>query len=182
MHVALAALETSSIAQGHVVADALVKTAEVELVEAAAISPGKYWVMIAGPVGPVRAAWARGREVAAETLLDQFFIPQIHEMVLPALRGAVAPADHDALGVLETMTAAAAIVGADLAAKAAQVLIRDVRLANGIGGKGVVLLSGAVGDVEAAIAAGQAEARKAGLLARAVVIPRLHPQFKARLF
>jgi len=182
MSVTLAAIETSSIAQGHVVADALVKTAEVELIEAAPISPGKYWVMIGGEVGPVRAAWTRGKEVAAETLLDQFFIPQLHESVLPALRGAVAAVDHDALGVLETTTASAAIVAADHAAKAANVLIRDVRLANGIGGKGVVLVSGAVGDVEAAIAAGRADAQRAGLLTRSVVIPRLHPQFKARLF
>lgn len=182
MTIALAAFETSSIAQGYVVADALMKTAEVELLEAAPISPGKYWVLIGGEVGPVRAAWTRGRDVAAETLLDQFFIPQIHEGVLPALRGAVAPVDHEALGVLETMTAAVAIVAADQAAKAADVLIRDVRLANGIGGKGVVVLSGSIGNVEAAVAAGQTEARRAGLLTRAVVIPRLHPAFKARLF
>jgi microcompartment protein CcmL/EutN len=182
MTVTLAAIETSSIAQGHVVADALVKTAEVELIEAGPISPGKYWVMIGGDVGPVRSAWTRGKAVAAETLLDQFFIPQLHESVLPALRGAVPVVDHDALGVLETTTASAAIVAADQAAKAADVLIRDVRLANGIGGKGVVLVSGAVGDVEAAIAAGRADAQRAGLLTRSVVIPRLHPQFKARLF
>lgn len=182
MHSALAAFETSSIAQGHVVADALVKTAEVELIEAAMVSPGKFWVMIGGELGAVRAAWARGREVAGESLLDQFMIPQLHEMVLPALRGTVISVDHDALGVIETVTAASAILAADQAAKGADVLIRDVRLANGIGGKGVVLLSGAVGDVEAAIAAGEASARKAGLLARAVVIPRLHPVFKARLF
>lgn len=180
--IAIAAFETSSIAQGHVVADALVKTAEVELLEAAPLSPGKYWVLIGGGVGPVRASWTRGREVAAETLLDQFFIPQIHEGVLPALRGTVAPVDHDALGVLETLTAAAAIVAADHAAKAADVVIRHVRLANGIGGKGVVVLTGAVGDVEAAVAAGRADAQRAGLLARAVVIPRVHAQFKAKLF
>jgi microcompartment protein CcmL/EutN len=182
MTVTLAAIETSSIAQGHVVADALVKTAEVELLEASMVSPGKYWVMIGGGVGPVRSAWTRGREVAGETLLDSFLIPQLHEMVLPALRGTAPRIDHDALGVIETATAASAILAADLAAKAADVTIRDLRLANGIGGKGVVLLTGAVGDVEAAIAAGRAEAQRAGLLARAVVIPRLHPQFKARLF
>jgi microcompartment protein CcmL/EutN len=182
MTVTLAAIETSSIAQGHVVADALVKTAEIELLEAATLSPGKYWVMFGGEVGPVRAAWTRGREVASETLLDHFFIPQLHDMVLPALRGTAPPAEHDALGVLETATAAAAIVAADQAAKSADVLIRDLRLANGIGGKGVVLLTGAVGDVEAAVAAGRADAQRLGLLTRAVVIPRLHPQFKARLF
>ena len=182
MSVALAALETSSIAQGHVVADALVKTAEVELLAASPVSPGKYWVMIGGEVGPVRASWTRGREVAAETLLDQFFIPQLHEGVMPALRGGVGGFDHDALGVIETVTAAVAIVAADCAAKAADVIIRDLRLANGIGGKGVVLVSGAIGDVQAAVAAGKADAQKLGLLTRAVVIPRVHPQLKARLF
>jgi microcompartment protein CcmL/EutN len=43
-------------------------------------------------------------------------------------------------------------------------------------------LSGAVGDVQAAVEAGRAEALQKGLLARSVVIPRLHPQLKARLF
>ena len=61
-------------------------------------------------------------------------------------------------------------------------VLRDLRLANGLGGKGVLWLSGAVGDVQAAVEAGRAEALQKGLLARSVVIPRLHPQLKARLF
>lgn len=181
MPVAIAALETSSIAQGAVAADAMVKTAEVELLEACPVSPGKYWVLIGGDVGPVRHAFARGVEVAADTLLDRLFIPQLHAQVLPALRGAVAPRDDDALGVLETLTAAAAITAADVAAKAADVLLRDIRLANGLGGKGVVFLSGDVGNVQAAIDAGRAEALARGLLTRSVVIPRLHAQMKAKV-
>jgi microcompartment protein CcmL/EutN len=182
MHVAIAAIETSSIAQGTVAGDAMVKTADVELLEACPISPGKYWVLIGGDVGPVRAAFQRGLEVAAETLLDSLIIPQLHEMVLPALRGVGPPADHDALGVIETVTAAAAIVAADRAAKAADVLLRDLRLANGLGGKGVLFLSGAVSDVQAAVEAGRAEALRRGLLSRSVVVPRLHVQMKAKVF
>jgi microcompartment protein CcmL/EutN len=182
MPVAIAAVETSSIAQGTVAADAMVKMAEVDLLEACPISPGKYWVLIGGEVGPVRAAHQRGVEVAADTLLDQLFIPQLHEQVLTALRGIAPPADDDALGVLETHTAAAAIVSADAAVKAADVRLRDVRLANGLGGKGVVFLSGAVSDVQAAVEAGAAEARRRGLLARHVVVPRLHAQMKGRIF
>ena len=45
MPVAIAAIETSSIAQGTVVGDAMLKTAEVELIEASSLSPGKYWVV-----------------------------------------------------------------------------------------------------------------------------------------
>lgn len=181
MPVAIAALETSSIAQGTVAADAMVKTAEVELLEACTISPGKYWVLIGGEVAPVRASFQRGVAVAAETLLDSLLIPQLHDGVLPAIRGIVPPTDHDALGILETQTAAAAIVAADTAVKAALVTIRDVKLANGIGGKGVVYVTGAVSDVQAAIEAGRAEPLRRGLLARSVVIPRLHPQMKERV-
>lgn len=180
--VAIAAIETSSIAQGTVAGDAMVKTAEVDLIQACPISPGKYWVLIGGDVAPVRAAYQRGLEVAADTLLDSLIIPQLHEGVLPALSGVAGRADHDALGVLETLTAAAAIWAADCAAKNAAVTLRDVRLANGLGGKGVVFLSGTVSEVQAGIEAGRRDATARGLLARAVVIPRLHAQMKERVF
>jgi len=179
--VAIAAVETSSIAQGFVVADAMVKQAEVEVLEAATLSPGRFWVLIGGEVAPVRSSHRRGVEVAADTLLDELFIPQLHPDVPAALRGVVVAAPHDALGVVETLTAAAAIVAADAAAKAAQITLRDVRLANGIGGKGVVTLSGAVSDVQAGVAAARELAGKRGLLARWVVIPRLDPRLRARL-
>jgi microcompartment protein CcmL/EutN len=102
-------------------------------------------------------------------------------MVIPALRGAVSAVEHDALGVIETLSAAAAIVAADRAAKTAEVTLRDIRLANGLGGKGYVFLTGDVGDVQAAVEAGREEARGRGLLVRSVVIPRLHPQMKERM-
>ena len=182
MHVAIAAIETSSIAQGTVVGDAMVKQADVTLIQACALSPGKYWVLIGGEVGPVRTSHARGLEVAADTLLDSLFIPQLHAMVLPALTGIVPGRDEDALGVIETLTAASAIVAADRAAKTAAVTLRDVRLANGLGGKGFVFLTGDVGDVQAAVDGGRAEALAKGLLVRSVVVPRLHPQMKERVF
>jgi microcompartment protein CcmL/EutN len=182
MHVAIAAVETSSIAQGTLAADAILKTAEVEILGLGPLSPGKFWILIGGEVAAVRVSFRRGLEAAGETLLDSLFIPQLHEGVLPALRGTCPPQEHDALGIIETLTAASAIVAADQAAKAAAVVLRDLRLSNGLGGKGVLWLSGAVGDVQAAIEAGRAEALRKGLLARSVVIPRLHPQLKARLF
>jgi len=180
--VAIGAVETSSIAQGVVVGDAMVKTAEVQLLQATTISPGKYWVLVGGDVATVSAALRRGLEIAADTLLDSLFIPQLHDQVLPALAGTVGVGDADAVGVIETLTAASAIEAADAAAKAAAVTIRDLRLANGIGGKGVVYLTGAVSDVQAAVDAGRALALKKSLLARSVVVPRLAPQMKERLF
>ena len=179
--VAIAAVETSSIAQGMVTADAMVKQAAVEVLEATVLSPGRYWIVVAGDVADVRAAHRRGVEVAGDVLLDQLFIPQLHAGVLPALRGVVPASDDDAVGVLETLSAASAIVAADVAAKLANIVLRDLRLANGIGGKGVVVLSGSLSDVQAAIDGGRAEAQKRGLLARAVVIPRMDARLRARI-
>ena len=179
--VAIAAVETSSIAQGFLTADAMVKEAEVEVVESTTLSPGRYWIVIGGDVAPVRAAHRRGVEVAADALLDQLLIPQLHAAVLPALRGLVPASDDDAVGVIETLTAASAIVAADRAAKAARIVVRDLRLANGIGGKGVVVVSGALPDVQAAVEDGRADARARGLLARSVVIPRMDARLRARI-
>ena len=179
--IAIAAIETSSIAQGIVTADAMVKRADVQLVQASVLSPGRYWILVAGPVADVRSAHGRGVEVAGDALLDQLMIPQLHDGVMPALRGVVSPSTADAVGVLETLTAASAIVAADAAAKAAGIMLADLRLANGIGGKGVVTLTGSLPDVQAAVAAGRADAQKRGLLARAVVIPRMHPQLREHL-
>ena len=182
MHVAIGAVETSSIAQGAVVADAMVKTAHVDLLEACSISPGKFWVLIGGEVAEVRASHQRGVEIAEDTRVDDLFIPQVHDHVYAALKGSVSSRDDDALGVIETLTAASLIVSADAAAKAAAVTLRDIRLANGLGGKGVLYLSGDVSNVEAAVQAGRELAVREGLLARSVVVPRLHPQLKARIF
>ena len=180
--VAIGAVETSSIAQGVVTGDAMVKTAEVSLLAATTLTPGKYWVLIGGEVATVRASLKRGIEVAAEPLLDSLFIPQLHDQVLPALAGTARVTDDDALGIIETFTAASAIEAADAAAKAAAVTLRDLRLSNGIGGKGVVYITGDVSNVQAAVEAGRSLALKKSLLTRSVVIPRLHEQFKARLF
>ena len=179
--IAIAAIETSSIAQGIVTADAMVKTADVELLEVSTLSPGRYWILVGGDVASVRAALGRGLEVAADTLIDSLFIPHLHKGVLPALRGTVAANEDDALGVIETLSAASAILAADLAVKAADIQLRDVRLANGLGGKGVVTLSGTVSAVQAGIEAGRADAQRRGLLARAVVIARLDPRLCSRI-
>ncbi len=180
--IALAAVECSSIAQGVVVADGMLKHAEVTLLASTTLSPGRFWVLIGGSVAEVRASHGRGIVLAADTLIDQLFLPQLDSQVLPAFAGVATWGESDALGVIETLSAASAIVAADTSVKAATVSLRRIRLADGIGGKGVVALSGAVHDVQAAVEAGAHSARTRGLLARSVVIPRVEPQLRARLF
>lgn len=176
---ALALVETASVARGVVVADAVLKMAPVELVFAGEVSPGKFVVVFGGEVGATRASHGRGVEVAGEHLVDELLLPQVHRGVLPALEDRAGAGDEDALGTLETTTVAAAVLAADRAAKAARITLRRIRLAQGLGGKGFVFLTGPVHDVEAAVAAGRAAA--ASRLADWSIVPRLHDGARAQI-
>jgi len=54
--------------------------------------------------------------------------------------------------------------------------LTEVRLADGLGGKGIVLFSGLVADVQAAVEIGVGVLERPDLLVRQVVIPQLHPE------
>lgn len=178
---ALALIETNSIAAGILAGDTMVKKAVVQLLEARSVCPGKYIVVIAGEVGPVRESWQVGMDAAADTLVDQLLLPNAHPALFPALMSAAVPRCDEALGIIETVTAAICIVAADAAAKAADVQLLEIRLANGLGGKSFVLMEGTVADVESSVAAGVALVKQEGLLIRHVIIPRLHEQMRAKI-
>jgi microcompartment protein CcmL/EutN len=140
------------------------------------VHPGKYLVLVTGPVQDVRASIARGAQLAASDLVDQLVIPQVHEQVVPMLRrkGGRINGHLDAIGVVETTTVASSILAADLALKTATIDLVDFRIANGLGGKSFFVVTGEVSDVRSAVAAGARQAQEKGLLARDVVIPRPH--------
>jgi microcompartment protein CcmL/EutN len=86
----------------------------------------------------------------------------------------------DSAAIFETHTICAAVVAADAAAKAAEVVLLDLRLGQGIGGKGVFMLSGALDAIEAAVAAGR-DAVEPALVVGVEVIPAPHEDLRARL-
>ena len=92
-----------------------------------------------------------GREAGGDSILDVVFLPDVHPDVVGSLGGARRENEGDALGVIETSTVAATIDAADAGVKGARVTIRDLRLADDLGGKGYVLFGGEVAEVEAAV-------------------------------
>jgi len=181
MEPAIGLVETNSIAAGILAGDAMVKKAAVQLLEARPVCPGKYMVLIGGEVGPVRESYEVGLAAAADALVDQLLLPNAHPSIFPALMSAVPVRGDEALGIIETVTAAVCIIAADAAVKAADVQLLEIRLANGLGGKSFVLMEGTVADVEAAMAAGLRLVQEAGLLVRHVIIPQLHEQMRAKI-
>jgi len=87
MSAAIGIIETSSIAKGFEVADAVLKAADVKMVLNRTICPGKYMVLVGGDVDAVNASIEAGVKIGAHTVIDYFIIPNVHEEVFPAISG-----------------------------------------------------------------------------------------------
>jgi microcompartment protein CcmL/EutN len=149
---AIALLEFDSIAVGIEAGDAMAKRAPIDVLRSGTIHPGKYLVLVGGAVGDVEEAFAAGREIGGPCLVDTIFLPNVHDQVVAALRGVRQAGAGEALGVIETETVAATICAADAGVKGAYVRLLDLRLGDGLGGKGYLLFDGVVSEVEAAVA------------------------------
>lgn len=158
MKKALGMVEFKTVATGITATDVMLKTAEVEVVQASPVCPGKYLATIAGELSSVRAAIDAAEAYNPSMLVDKFVLGNPHESVQPAISGALEVHNKAAIGILETFTAASAVVAADTAAKTALVELVEVRLAKGMCGKSYVILTGSVSSVTAAI-----ERAKAGV-------------------
>jgi microcompartment protein CcmL/EutN len=171
---ALAALEFSSVGIGYQAQDEMLKTASVDLLIARTICSGKYLVVVGGEVGSVESALQTGLQVGDDCVIDQLLLANVHEAVFPALgQSIMLDADHiGSLGLIETFSGVSALTAADIAAKTARVTLFRVHVAMAMGGKGLVMMTGSVSDVQASVQAAAAEVRKRGLLVSEIVIPR----------
>ncbi len=178
---AIAALEFRSIARGIEAADAMLKAADVTLLQGTPVCSGKYVLIIGGAVADVQASLDAGRVVGKDLVIDDLLIPNVHGDVFPALVAATAVEEAESIGVIETLTCAAGIIAADKAAKTGRVRLLEIRIARGLGGKAFVILSGEVSAVQAAVDAGAGSAGESGLLVQSVVIPAIHKQMLENL-
>ena len=173
-------LELSSIAHGYRAADAMIKMAPVDMIEMAPIDPGRCLILLAGEVAALEAALEAGVRRGGEAVLDSLLLPRMDAQILPALAGGATEfGAPGAMGLLESTTVISGIRMADAACKAAEVLLFELRAAQGIGGKVHSLLLGPLHMVEAAVAAG-AEAVPADRLVAAEIIPNPDPAFMVR--
>lgn len=169
-------IELKSIAKGVEACDAALKSAGVTLVTAQPICPGKYEIILTGQLADVQAAVDHVRARSEENIIDSVKLGRISESVVKALFGAETGERKGAVGIIETYSAASAIMAADTAVKAANVTIIELRLSRGMGGKGYVMLTGNVSDVTAAVEAGSRYATEQGLLTGNTVIASPHEE------
>lgn len=169
-------LEFASIAIGIDTADAMVKAAPVASITAGTVHPGKYLVLVHGDTAAVEIALDIGRAGAQ----SEVFLPDVAPAVPAAMTaGHAAGLAEEAVGVVETSAVTAAIAAADAGVKAADVVLATLRLADGLGGKGYLVLAGTIAEVEAATEAAVSAAGDDVVAWR--IVPSLHREMADNL-
>ena len=144
MSKAIGMIEFKTTSTGVTAADAMVKTSEVEIVEAQTVCPGKYIAIITGDLSAVKAAVDTAVTTYEDKCIDSFVLGNPHESIFPAIYGTTQVEDISALGILETYDAASIIEAADQAAKTAIVDLIELRIAKGMCGKSYMMITGEV--------------------------------------
>jgi len=174
--------EFTSIASGIKVLDAMVKKAPVEIIDVITVNPGKYIILITGDVASVETSMEIGRNIGGVFLIDSIFISNLHNQVIPALKGGVEYEEWDAIGILESFSVSSSIIAADLAAKEADIHLLEIRYGIGMGGKSSVKLIGRIGEVEAAMETGIKLLKTKKVLCNNEIIARPHTEIKPFLY
>ena len=141
MSKAIGMIEFKTTATGITAADAMVKTSEVEIVEAQTVCPGKYIAIITGDLSAVKAAVDTAVTTYEDKCIDSFVLGNPHESIFPAIYGTTQVEDISALGILETYDAASIAI----------VDLIELRIAKGMCGKSYMMITGEVSAVEASI-------------------------------
>lgn len=160
---ALGVLECETIHAGFRAVDAMAKMAAVRILAADPIPPGRFLIVIGGPVGEIEVSYRRGLETAGP-LHDRLFLPEVHPAVLAAVEPLARASEEsqDALGLFEAASVSALLDGADGGTKGANVRLLQVHLARGIAGHAFGVFSGRQDMVEAALALAETRARAHG--------------------
>jgi microcompartment protein CcmL/EutN len=150
---ALAMLEIGDVPSGFVALDALAKEAEVTVIAAGTVQCGRWLVAFAGEVEAVERSFARATSRVEAAILDSVLLPHAEPQILPALRDGTVrfPRAGDALGIVQTGSSPTLLCAVDAALKGALVELVELRVAEGLGGRGLASLWGKQHDVEAAI-------------------------------
>lgn len=176
MYKAIGVIELKSIPKGVEAADSALKSSGIEMVSAHPSCPGKYEIVLTGSISDVTVAVEHVANKFEGYVIDSSVMGRIDEQVIKALFGTQAGEREGSLGLIETFSAASAIKAADIAVKTARVEVYDLRVSRGMGGKGVVMITGDVGDVTAAVEAGANYAKSVSTLSSFTVIPSPHKE------
>lgn len=181
MGTSIGLLELRSIPIGIETADAMVKAANVSLLVASPVCPGKYIIIVSGNVGAVKSSMNAGLQTAGTFLVSWHTINNAHDSLPTAILGVADPEKIASLGILETISALGVVQAGDIAAKASNVTLMEIRIARGLGGKGFLLFTGEISAVRSAMDSCIAGLKENGEITSHCVIASPHPDLISKL-
>ena len=146
----LGVVEMQSIASGAEVADAMVKSAEVDLLRASSICGGRFLIYVSGDLKAVETAVEHAVS-SGRKLLGSFVISHVSPLLTASLKKPSPSLRGEALGVVESRIVSAGLKAADAAVKKADVRILKFVAGQGIMGKSYFVLGGDVAAVREAV-------------------------------
>lgn len=170
MNKAIGMVEYRTVSTGIQAADLMLKTADVDIIEAQTVCPGKYIVILKGDLSAINSSINAAKFEYPTELIDSFILGNPHESIFSAIYGTSQIKNKRALGVLETYSAASIIVAADEAAKTSIVDLIELRIAKGMCGKSYMMLTGDVAAVSAAIEKAKKVVGENGMMLNSSVI------------
>lgn len=173
-------IELSSIATGYIVADAMIKSANVEIVWNEIHCPGRLMLMILGDTSSVSAAIEVGLTKGGAQVVNSLVLSRIHTDVLEAIRKRKSTKNIKSLGVLEAQSVSSAIEAADIAVKSSNVEILSINVSIGIAGKGVVTITGDIASITSAVEIAVKNAANKGTILHTAVIANPSPSILTR--
>lgn len=181
MRKAIGLIELKSTPIGIKVADTMLKTANIELILSNPICPGKYIILISGNTAAVENSIKAGILEAGIFLIDSHILNNVHPKVLPAILGVSKVDNIKSIGIIETMSALSSIKASDIALKASNVDLLDLRIAKGLGGKGFFIICGEIGAIKSAIKSCTNELKNTGDIISCVEIASPHKDLLDKL-
>jgi microcompartment protein CcmL/EutN len=166
----LAVVEFKSIARGLSATDAMLKAANVNLVLATSLCPGKYLTIVEGETSAVENSLKVADEIGGIHVYSSEVINSVNWKVIDAIYGKLQDRADGALAIAESMQMASLISSADEVADTVQIEFADFRLARGCGVNSFYVFSGELSAVkEGAMVATQYLKERGALLACRVI-------------
>ena len=96
---AIGMVEYKTVSTGIKAADLIVKTADVELIQAQTVCPGKFIILFTGDLSAIRVSVDAAQNTYPESLIDSFVLGNPHESLFKALTCTAEIDNVQALGV-----------------------------------------------------------------------------------
>lgn len=149
----IGAIEFRSISKGIEISNEMVKRADVDVIYAKSICPGKFIIIISGDASEVNEVVSYGLNFDKKYIVDSFILNRIHDDILNGLKSKYKSKDIEglAIGIMETNKVCSGLEALDKALKSGDVNLVKLQLAFAIGGKLVYMVSGTLSSVEHSI-------------------------------